>query len=65
MIVNEKLTFRPYRLRNDDHCKCTRHGEEPLNKAKALGLAGLVSGLITWFRDATPIVIPTMEYTPL
>lgn len=65
LIVVEKLTFP-----TGTACAATitamhAKGEDAVGKAKALGLAGLISAAVTWFRDAVPIVIPTTSTLPL
>jgi uncharacterized oligopeptide transporter (OPT) family protein len=39
-------------------------GEGALKQAGVLGLTGLVSGAITWFRDAVPSIIPAISMFP-
>jgi len=39
-------------------------GENALKQARVLGLTGLVSGVITWFRDGVPGIIPAMSMLP-
>jgi len=64
LVVIEKLTFP-----TGTACATTiramhAHGEDALKKARALGITGLVSGIITWFRDATPAIIPPITSLP-
>ncbi len=65
LIAVEKLTFP-----TGTACAATitamhARGEDALGKAKALGMTGLISAVITWFRDAVPIVIPTTSTLPV
>ncbi len=65
LIVNEKLTFPTGLACAETITAMHAQGDAPLNKAKALGITGLLSGAITWFRDAVPILIPTTSTLPL
>jgi putative OPT family oligopeptide transporter len=38
---------------------------EALRQARVLGISGLVSGLVTWFRDGVPAVLPSIWMFPL
>ncbi len=64
MVVIEKLTFP-----SGTACAATitaMHSNEgeAVKKAKVLGLAGLVAGVFTWFRDGIPAFIPGMTSLP-
>jgi putative OPT family oligopeptide transporter len=39
-------------------------GADAMQQARLLGLTGIVSGAITWFRDAVPAVIPAFTFFP-
>lgn len=39
-------------------------GAQAMNKAKALGITGLVSGVITWFQQGWPAFIPSYVMAP-
>jgi uncharacterized oligopeptide transporter (OPT) family protein len=39
-------------------------GENAIRKTRALGITGIVAGLITWFRDAVPAFIPGVVFFP-
>jgi len=41
------------------------HGVGAVKKAKALLITGLLSGLVTWFRDGVPAIIPAITKLPV
>jgi putative OPT family oligopeptide transporter len=41
------------------------HGADAINKAKVVLVSGLLSGLVTWFRDGVPAIIPMVTRVPL
>lgn len=59
IIVVEQLTFPTGTACATTITAMHAHGDDAGAKARALGLTGLVSGMITWFRDALPAVIPS------
>ncbi len=65
MLILDKLTFP-----TGTACATTIktmhvHAGEALGQAKALGITGLISAGITWFRDAIPTIIPSLTAIPL
>lgn len=64
IIVMEKLRFPTGTACAETiramHCS----GATALNKAKMLGGAGFIGGIVTWFRDGVPALIPSSSYLP-
>lgn len=65
LIVTEGLTYPTGRACATTITAMHAEGDTAVRKARALGLTGLFSGAITWFRDAVPIVIPSGYFPPL
>jgi putative OPT family oligopeptide transporter len=63
-IIIEKLTFPSGTACAETILALHAQGKESLNKAKILGLTSLVSGIITWFRDGIPAIIPYITAFP-
>ena len=63
-VVIEKLTFPSGTACAETIKSMHASGENALNKAKVLGITGLVSALISWFRDGIPAIIPSITMLP-
>lgn len=64
-IVSEKLAFPTGTACATTISAMHASGGDAMNKAKALGISGIISGAITWFRDAVPMILPTTSCPPL
>ncbi len=64
LIVEEQLTFPTGTACASTLTAMHSHGDGAIEKAKALGSAGLLAGIITWFRDGIPAIIPSVTFFP-
>ncbi|MFH2203032.1 MAG: OPT family oligopeptide transporter [Elusimicrobiota bacterium] len=64
IIVVEKLKFPSGTACAETILAMHAEGSSAMDKAKMLGGIGLVSGLITWFRDGIPKLLPAATYLP-
>jgi putative OPT family oligopeptide transporter len=63
-VVLEKLAFPSGIACAETIRSLHAHGEGGIKKAKLLTLTGVVSGIITWFRDGVPSIIPYVTAFP-
>ena len=63
-VVIEKLKFPSGTACAETIKSMHAHGENALKKAKVLGITGLISALISWFRDGIPTIIPSVTMLP-
>ena len=64
-IVIEKLPFPSGTACAEAIKAMYVHGSDAVKRAKYLIITGLLSGVVTWFRDAVPAIIPAMTTLPL
>jgi len=64
-VVIEKLPFPSGTACAEAIKAMYAHGADAVKKTKHLLLTGLLSGLVTWFRDAVPAIIPAITNLPL
>ncbi|MEJ2634797.1 MAG: OPT/YSL family transporter, partial [Calditrichia bacterium] len=63
-VVIEKLTFPSGTACAETIRAMHAHVEDAVKKARVLGITGLISGIITWFRDGIPAIIPMISGFP-
>ncbi len=63
-VVIEKLTFPSGTACAETIKAMHAHMEQAVKKARVLGITGLISGVITWFRDGIPVIIPMITGFP-
>ncbi len=63
-VVIEKLPFPSGTACAETINSMHASGENAFKKAKVLGITGLVSALISWFRDGIPAIIPSITMLP-
>ncbi len=64
LIVEEQLTFPTGTACASTLTAMHSHGDGAVGKAKALGITGLLAGIVTWFWDGVPTIIPTVTSLP-
>jgi putative OPT family oligopeptide transporter len=64
-VVIEKLPFPSGTACAEAIKAMYAHGADAVKKAKSLLLTSLFSGVVTWFRDGVPAIIPAITNLPL